>query len=207
MPVFDESPTPERPLSLADTPSTEHGQELDAEVLRPLEERYQDLIEVGRGGMGVVFRAKDRETGDVVALKVLRPEIARRGEAMERFKEELRLARKITHRHVCRTHELLRFGETAVITMEYVEGESLRRILKRFGGVPLRRGLEWARQMCSALGEAHARGIVHRDLKPENVLIDAGGDAKIMDFGIARSLEADLTQTGTIMGTPAYMSP
>jgi serine/threonine protein kinase len=205
MPAFDENPTPERPL--ADTPSADRARELDAEVLRPLEARYQELIEVGRGGMGVVFRAKDRETGDVVALKVLRPEIARRGEAMERFKEELRLARKITHLNVCRTHELLRFGETAVITMEYVEGESLRQILKRFGGVPLRRGLEWARQMCSALGEAHARGIVHRDLKPENVLIDAGGEAKVMDFGIARSLETNLTQTGTILGTPAYMSP
>jgi hypothetical protein len=92
--------------------------------------------------------------------------------------------------------------------MEYVEGESLRSILARFGGVPLRRGLQWAQQVCDGLSEAHAQGVVHRDLKPENIQIDRGGQAKIMDFGIARSLETDATQTvGLVIGTPAYMSP
>ncbi|MDA2914812.1 serine/threonine protein kinase, partial [Acidobacteriia bacterium AH_259_A11_L15] len=89
---------------------------------------------------------------------------------------------------------------------EYVEGESLRSFLNRYGSAPLRRGLEWTQQICSGLAEAHSQGVVHRDLKPENILIDRWGQAKIMDFGIARSLEADATRTGTLIGTPAYMS-
>ena len=100
--------------------------------------RYDILGEAGRGGMGIVYKARDRETGAVVALKVLRPEIAARPEVIERFKNELLLARKITHKNVCRIHELLRFGDTVAISMEYVEGESLRAILQRFQGVRLR---------------------------------------------------------------------
>ena len=176
-------------------------------ALRPLRERYELLGELGRGGMGIVYRARDRETGDVVALKVLQPDIAQRPEVIERFKAELLLARKITHKNVCRTYELLRFGDTAAIAMEYVEGESLRTILSRLAGVSLRSGLEWVRQICSALAEAHAQGVVHRDLKPENILLARDGAIKVMDFGIARSLEADATKTGTLIGTPAYMSP
>jgi len=174
-----------------------------------LSERYDLLGELGRGGMGVVYKARDKETGGVVALKVLQAEIAARPDVIERFKSELLLARKITHKNVCRTHELLRFGDTVVISMEYVEGESLRAVLRRFGGVPLRRGLEWTTQICSALAEAHAQGVVHRDLKPENILIARDGSAKVMDFGIARSLEPQATATAmaTIIGTPAYMSP
>lgn len=175
--------------------------------LRPLTERYDLLAEVGRGGMGIVYRARDRETGDVVALKVLRPEIAARPELIERFKSELLLARKITHKNVCRTYDLHRFGGTAAIAMEYVEGESLSAILQRYRGVPFRRGLEWAQQICSALAEAHAQGVVHRDLKPQNILIDRQGNVKVTDFGLARSVEADATQTGAILGTPAYMAP
>jgi serine/threonine protein kinase len=177
------------------------------EDLRLLAQRYDVLAEIGRGGMGVVYRARDRETGDVVALKVLRPDIARRPDLIARFKSELLLARKITHKNVCRVHELLRFGESAVIAMEYVEGESMRAILARSGGVPVRRGLEWARQMCSALAEAHAQGVVHRDLKPENILVSNDGTAKVMDFGIARSVDAEATVAGSVVGTPAYMSP
>ena len=176
-------------------------------TLRALRQRYDLLGELGRGGMGIVYRARDRETGDTVALKVLKPEIAARPDWIERFKAELLLARKITHKNVCRVYELNRFGAVSAISMEYVEGESLRAILERFGGVPLRRGLEWAGQICGGLAEAHAQGVIHRDLKPENILIDRKGQAKIMDFGIARSLESDATRTGTLIGTPAYMSP
>jgi len=175
--------------------------------LAVLRQRYDVLAELGRGGMGIVYKARDRETNEIVALKVLKPEVAAYPEILGRFKSELRLARKITHKSVCRTHELLRFDSTVVIAMEYVEGESLRRILDRFGGVPLRRGLEWASQICGALAEAHSQGVVHRDLKPENILIDKQGVAKVMDFGIARSLETTATMTGGIVGTPAYMSP
>jgi serine/threonine protein kinase len=175
--------------------------------LRALRQRYDILGEVGRGGMGIVYRARDRETGDVVALKVLRPEIAADTAVIERFKSELLLARKITHKNVCRTYELLRFGDTVAIAMEYVEGESLRHILSRYSPLSVRKGVEWASQICAGLAEAHAQGVVHRDLKPANIVIDRDGRAKVMDFGIARSVEAELTQTGVSIGTPAYMSP
>ncbi|HEV2351541.1 MAG TPA: serine/threonine-protein kinase [Terriglobia bacterium] len=174
---------------------------------KPLQQRYDILAELGRGGMGVVYKARDRETGEIVALKVLKPEIASLPETLERFKSELRLARKITHKSLCRTYELLRFESTVVIAMEYVGGDNLRQILARFGGVPLRRGLEWASQICGALAEAHAQGVVHRDLKPENILIDKQGTAKVMDFGIAHSIGGGATQTSAHIGTPAYMSP
>ena len=193
--------------------SPEDDKEVTQDVGSPapgaLAERYEVLGELGRGGMGVVYKARDKETGGVVALKVLQAEIAARPDVIERFKSELLLARKITHKNVCRTHELLRFGDTVVISMEYVEGESLRAVLRRFGGVPLRRGLEWTTQICSALAEAHAQGVVHRDLKPENILIARDSSAKVMDFGIAHSLESQATATAmaTIIGTPAYMSP
>ncbi len=175
--------------------------------LRGLEGRYEDIKEIGRGGMGVVYRARDRETGALVALKELVREIANDPERMERFKSELLLARKVTHPNVCRVHEFLPIGETAVISMEYVEGETLRRFLKRCGPVSVRKGLEWARQICTGLGVAHRQGVVHRDLKPDNIMICADGSAKVMDFGIARSVDIRKTQTGAIIGTPAYMSP
>lgn len=175
--------------------------------LRAIGGRFDLLAEIGRGGMGIVYRARDRETNETVAIKVLKPEIAARPELIERFRAELRLARKITHKNVCRTHDLHRFGETVVIAMEYLEGESLRAFLRRYGDVPMRRGQEWARQICSGLAEAHAQGVVHRDLKPENIMIDRQGVAKVMDFGIARSLETTATLTSTALGTPAYMSP
>ena len=170
-------------------------------------ERFELLGEVGRGGMGVVYKARDRETGAVVALKVLRPEIAGDTAVIERFKSELLLARKITHKNVCRTYDLHRSGDTVVIAMEFVEGESLRDILSRYSPLSVRKGVEWASQICAGLAEAHAQGVIHRDLKPANIVIDRGGHAKVMDFGIARSVEAGLTQTGVSVGTPAYMSP
>lgn len=172
-----------------------------------LSSRYDHLVEVGRGGMGIVYKAHDRETDEVVAVKVLKPEIASQPDVIERFKAELRLARKITHKNVCRTYELLRFGDSVVITMEFVEGESLRSFLSRYRSVPLREGLEWSAEICEALEEAHAQGIIHRDLKPENIVIDRKGQVKVMDFGIARSIEAGSTTTGVLVGTPAYMSP
>lgn len=175
--------------------------------LRTLGNRFDLLAEIGRGGMGIVYRTRDRETGEIVALKILRPEVAGDPAAIERFRNELRLARQITHPNVCRTFELHRFGETAAIAMEYVEGESLRHVLGRYGAVSIRTGLEWTRQICAALGEAHAREIVHRDLKPENILIARDGTVKVTDFGIARSVGIDATETKTITGTPAYMSP
>lgn len=175
--------------------------------LAALSQRYDLLSEAGHGSMGNVYKARDRETGEIIALKVLKTEIASDQAMMERFKNELLFARKITHKNVCRVHDFNRIGGIACISMEFVEGESLRSVLNRFGGLPPRKGIDVALQICSGLKEAHAQGIVHRDLKPENVMIDAQGNVKIMDFGIARSMEAATRLTGSMVGTPAYMAP
>jgi zinc protease len=174
---------------------------------RDLDVRYEFLEEAGRGGMGVVYKARDRETGELVAVKVLKPEIAADPQSAERFINEVRLSRRITHKNVCRVYEFTRSGSTAYLSMEYVEGESLRSILSRLGSVNVRKGIQIARQICAALVEAHGQGIVHRDLKPENVMLDRSGNVKVMDFGIARLLDAAATQTVGVMGTPAYMAP
>jgi serine/threonine protein kinase len=180
---------------------------LSTAALAAVGQRYDILAEAGNGSMGDVYKARDRETGETVALKFLKPEIASDQAMMDRFKNELLFARKITHKNVCRVHEFNRVGRVGYTTMEFVEGESLRSVLDRFGGLPLRKNLDLALQMCSGLKEAHAQGIVHRDLKPENVMIDAQGNVKIMDFGIARSIESLTRLTGSMVGTPAYMAP
>jgi zinc protease len=172
-----------------------------------LDARYELLDEAGRGGMGVVYKARDRETGELVAIKVLRPEIAADRASADRFINEVRLSRRITHKNVCRVYEFTRAGSTAYLSMEFVEGESLRSIFGRVGAVNVRKGVQIARQICAALAEAHAQGVVHRDLKPENVMLDRAGNVKVMDFGIARLLDAAATSTGGVMGTPAYMAP
>ena len=169
--------------------------------------RYDIPSEAGQGAMGSVYKARDRETGEIVALKLLKPEISSDQTMMERFKNELLFARKITHKNVCRMYDFNRIDGLACTSMEFVDGESLRSVLNRFGGLPVRKAIGVALQICSGLKEAHAQGIVHRDLKPENVMIDAQGNVKIMDFGIARSMEAATRLTGSMMGTPAYMAP
>jgi serine/threonine protein kinase len=180
---------------------------VDSHAQNALGRRYEILGEAGRGAMGQVFKARDRETGEIVALKILKPEIASDPAMVERFKSELLFARKITHKNVCRVYEFNRVDGVAFTSMEFVEGESLRSVLKRFGNLTQRKGTHIALQMCSGLKEAHAQGIVHRDLKPENVMIDTQGNVKIMDFGIARSMEALTLTTGALVGTPAYMAP
>jgi serine/threonine protein kinase len=169
--------------------------------------RYEVIEEVGHGGMGTVYKARDRETDEIVALKVLNSNIASDHRIIDRFKTELRLARKVTHKNVCRIYDLNHAGNTTYISMEFVEGESLRRLLSRMGGLTVRKGIEMIRQLCEGLREAHAAGIIHRDLKPENIMVDQAGNVKIMDFGIARLLSSQQTSTGGISGTPAYMSP
>ena len=180
---------------------------LSSAALAALSQRYELLGEAGHGSMGNVYKARDRETGEVVALKLLKAEIASDQAMMDRFKNELLFARKITHKNVCRVHEFNRLGGIAYTSMEFVEGESLRSVLNRFGHLPVRKASALALQICSGLKEAHAQGIVHRDLKPENIMIDGNGNVKIMDFGIARSMEAVTRMTGSMVGTPAYMAP
>jgi serine/threonine protein kinase len=180
---------------------------LSSVSLAALGQRYDILAEAGHGSMGNVYKARDRETGETVALKLLKSEIASDQAMMDRFKNELLFARKITHKNVCRVHEFNRIGGIAYTSMEFVEGESLRSVLNRFGGLPVRKTISVTEQICSGLKEAHAQGIVHRDLKPENVMIDGQGNVKIMDFGIARSMESLTRLTGSMVGTPAYMAP
>ncbi len=173
----------------------------------PLPQRYEMLGELGRGGMGIVFKARDRETGEILAIKILKPEIAADSHILERFKNELRLAHQITHRNVARLYEFHRSGDSVYLSMEFVEGESLRALLEREGKLEVGRVLDLARQLAAGLAEAHRQSIAHRDLKPENIMLGPRGELKIMDFGISRSFAADVTATGAIIGTPAYMAP
>ncbi len=185
----------------------ESGPQFPTLDLTPLSQRYELLAEAGHGSMGNVYKARDRETGETVALKLLKPEISSDQNMMERFKKELLFARKISHRNVCRVHDFNRIGGIAFTSMEFVEGESLRAALNSPEGLSQRKAMDIALQMCAGLQEAHAQGIVHRDLKPENVMIDEQENVKIMDFGIARSMDAVTRLTGSMVGTPAYMSP
>ena len=173
----------------------------------PLPQRYEMLGELGRGGMGIVCKVRDRETGEVLAIKILKPEIAANPQILERFKNELLLAHKITHRHVARLYEFHRAGDSVYLSMEFVEGESLRSLLEREGRLEIGRATEFARQLAGGLAEAHRQSIVHRDLKPENIMIGPDGELKVMDFGISRSYAEDATVTGSVVGTPAYMAP
>jgi len=174
--------------------------------------RYEILGSVGKGGMGVVYRARDTRLDEVVALKVLRPEVLAEDPSLrERFKQELRLARRITHRNVLRTHDFDETNGTPYFTMEYIEGVALKDLIRQKGALPMGVGLRIAKQMCQGLEAAHGIGVVHRDIKPQNMLImPETGELKIMDFGIARVSEMKgkgMTSTGTVMGTPDYMPP
>lgn len=174
--------------------------------------RYAIKEILGAGGMGVVYRAVDTQLQEPVAIKTLKPE-AMGVESVERFKQEIRLARRITHRNVVRTHDLGETDGTLFITMEYVEGKSLAEVLKKRGKLPLNVSLTVARQLCRALEAAHETGVIHRDIKPQNLVVDPTGVLKVMDFGIARLAEGrpegqkGLTAVGTVVGTPEYMSP
>ena len=169
--------------------------------------RYEVLSQVGTGGMGVVYKVRDLETDEIAALKILKPEIATDPAVQENFKRELCLARKITHKNVCRIHDFSRSNGTAYASMEFIEGESLQSRLNRAGTLPVNQAFDIAQQICAGLREAHAQGIVHRDLKPANIMIDRSGTVKIMDFGVARLIQNTGPMTGTIVGTPAYMAP
>ena len=170
--------------------------------------RYQIIEELGRGGMGNVYKVLDKELGEKVALKLLKPEIAADEQMIERFRNELKYARKITHKNVCRMFDLSKEKRTPYITMEYVSGEDLKSSLRRMGLLSVAKTLYIAKQVCQGLAEAHKLGVVHRDLKPQNIMVDKQGYAHIMDFGIARSMKAKgVTTSGMMIGTPDYMSP
>ncbi len=172
--------------------------------------RFEILRALGSGGMGMVFKARDRELDDLVALKMLKPEVAGDARLVERLKSELKLARKITHPNVLRTFDFGEIEGLPYISMEYVRGLTLREMLTQSGRLPYSAGLRLSRQLLSGLSAAHDMGILHRDIKPENIILDATGAAKLMDFGLARPVdrvEAGQTQAGFIVGTPHYLAP
>jgi len=170
--------------------------------------RYEIIETLGQGGMGKVYKAFDRKINEVVALKIIRPEIGLNDKAIERFRNELKIARKLTHRNICRMHDLGEEGYTQYITMEHVAGEDLKRFIRRAGTLSSGKAINIAKQVCEGLAEAHRLGVIHRDLKPQNIMIDQDGNAKIMDFGIARFVDTErMTGSGVMIGTPEYMSP
>lgn len=172
--------------------------------------RYEVLSELGAGGMGVVYKARDLELDDIVAIKMLRGAAVMDAEQLDRLKSEIKLARKITHPNVLRTFD---FGESdgrPYISMEYVRGMTLRYLIKQAGRIPFSAGLRIAKQLCAGLGAAHEVGVLHRDIKPENLILESSGNAKLMDFGIARPIrrsEPGHTQQGMFVGTPHYAAP
>jgi serine/threonine protein kinase/tetratricopeptide (TPR) repeat protein len=170
--------------------------------------RYQVIEELGHGGMGRVYKVFDTDIKEKIALKLLRPEIALDKETVERFSNELKLARKISHRNVCRMFDLGKAESTTFITMEFVPGEDLKKLIRKTGQLGAGRAVSIAKQVCEGLEEAHHLGVVHRDLKPQNIMVDEDGNVRIMDFGIARSLRGKgITGAGVMIGTPEYMSP
>ena len=170
--------------------------------------RYQIIEELGKGGMGKVYKAQDTEINEKVAIKLLKPEVAADEKTIERFRNELKFARKIRHKNVCQMFDLGEEKGTRYITMEFVDGEDLKRLIRKIGQMPIGRTVSIAMQVCDGLAEAHRLGVIHRDLKPQNIMVDEEGNARIMDFGIARSIKAKgITDAGMMIGTPDYMSP
>jgi serine/threonine protein kinase/Tfp pilus assembly protein PilF len=171
-------------------------------------DRYEVIEELGKGGMGKVFRVEDKKIKEEVALKLIKPEIAADKKTIERFSNELKFARKIAHRNVCKMYDLGEEEGTYYITMEYVPGEDLKSFIRRSRQLNVGTAISLAKQVGEGLSEAHRLGVVHRDLKPQNVMIDKEGNARIMDFGVARSMEGKgITGAGVMIGTPEYMSP
>jgi HAMP domain-containing protein/predicted Ser/Thr protein kinase len=172
--------------------------------------RYEIKGVLGMGGMGVVYRAWDTQLGEPVAIKTLRMDAAQsEPAALERFKQEIRLARKITHRNVVRTHDIGEVDGLYFITMEFVEGQSLKHLIQGRGSLPVNVVLTVGKQLCRALEVAHEQGVIHRDIKPQNLIVEPSGTLKVMDFGIARLAvrTEGMTQAGMAIGTPEYMAP
>ncbi len=191
--------------SASTTPSSA-GSPLVSGELQPgsvLASRYEIISRLGGGGMGTVYKATDREVERLVALKVIKAELAGNSDILSRFKQELILARKVTHRNVIRIFDLGRASGIRYITMEYIEGPDLGSLLKEKGKPSYPMSVDIIEQVCLALEAAHAEGVVHRDLKPQNIMIDNQGKVVVMDFGIARSVGGEgLTVTGALVGTP-----
>jgi serine/threonine-protein kinase len=176
---------------------------------RKIAGRYEIIAPIGSGGMGFVYRALDLELSEPVAIKTLRPEFVTDSAAMARFRSELRVVRRISHRNVVRTHDVGEADGTCFVTMEYVEGTPVKALIAERGRLPVHATLPIARQLCRALEAVHREGIIHRDIKPHNMVVARDGVLKVMDFGIARlhGRPQAATQTHVVGGTPEYMAP
>jgi serine/threonine protein kinase len=172
-------------------------------------QRYEIVTAIGRGGMGTVYRARDLELEEDVAIKTLRPEFVADANLLLRFKDEIRLARRLTDPNIVRTHDFGEWSGVCFLTMEYVEGMTVRELLDTRGRLGVSATLAIATQLAHSLAVAHEHGVIHRDIKPQNLLLDAEGVLKVMDFGVARLAErsTSITEAGLVVGTPAYMPP
>ena len=198
----------EAPASLAPKRSPEAASASRPLNLSPgtvLGDRYRILGVLGRGGMGMVYKADDLKLGQIVALKFLPVSFSRDYARVERFHAEVRIARQVAHPNVCRVYDVSEVAGHHFLSMEYVDGEDLATLLRRIGCLPKTKALEVAHELCAGLAAAHAKGVIHRDLKPANVMVDGRGHARITDFGLAVG-EGEKT-TGEVAGTPAYMAP
>ena len=168
--------------------------------------RYRIVSLLGNGGMGEVYRADDLMLKEPVALKILPKELGNRRSVLEALRNEVKQARQVSHRHVCRVHDIGEIEGRPLLSMEFIEGEDLASLLRRIGQLPAAKGLQLARQLAAGLNAAHEEGVLHLDLKPANLMIDRKGDIKISDFGLAR-LASSVEEERRIAGTPAYMAP
>jgi len=194
---------PGRPAGASSFESIDEGRFVPGTILA---ERYRIVGLVGSGGMGEVYRADDLKLGQPVALKFLPDQFLSDGAALARFHREVRVARQVSHRNVCRVYDIGEVGAQQYISMEFIKGEELSSLLRRIGRLPADKAIEIARQLCAGLAAAHDRGVIHRDLKPANVMIDSDGNVRITDFGIAGLIE-EIRDEDFRAGTPAYMSP
>ncbi len=181
--------------------------ELDA-VRKAFQDRYAVESLLGRGGMGDVYKARERTLDRYVALKVVPESRTQDEQFLERFRREARIAARLRHPRIVSVHEVGMMGPFAYFSMDYIEGSTLRSVMERRRSLPQEDAISIVVEICRAVAHAHSKGIIHRDLKPENVMIDTEGDVFVLDFGLARAVEeAGITQPGMIMGTPFYMSP
>src|SRR5512143_842576 len=203
-----DSPTPGGPRRPEGSTRTYESRSWDLPTGTVFGGRYQIIELLGRGGMGRVYRALDLKANEEVAIKLIRPDIAEDKRTLERFVNEIKLAHMISHRNIGKMYHLGEDQGLHFITMEYVPGEDLKSFIRRSRRLDIATTVAIGKQVCSGLAEAHEAGIVHRDLKPGNIMIDKDGNAKILDFGIARAAGAPgVTSEGSVIGTPEYMSP
>src|SRR5882757_2659808 len=203
------SPLQPRPASASSSRPSSSAEYLNEGRFLPgrlLAGRYRIIALLGKGGMGEVYRADDLTLGQPVALKFL-PEVAERDEALlERFRNEVRIARRVSHPNVCRVYDVGEVEGHSFFTMEYIDGEDLASLLRRIGRLPQDKATDIARQLCAGLAAAHAKGVLHRDLKPANIMLDGRGQVVMTDFGLA-GLTDQIHGADVRSGTPAYMAP